>query len=621
MKLPLRLTALELVITPCALAITVAEITGNKYLSPLVGAPFTNLTGLVTAPIGGWIWSPEPDDDESTTESIQVFSIPFGEFAAGDIVTIDGRVYGLSRRSTNELYTTSIIAPHKVRLVSKRNHVEPVPLGASTSGVIGNKDMRPPTEQYNRLDNGNVFGVPNDVARVSEVNPRLEPTKYGMDFFQSLSGELVIIHNVTALGRQAKDYSYTGPHLRVYGNWPVTGSNARGGLTVTDRDANPETIILFDPLDGTSNPNTTKLGDTLTDVTGIIDYIFGEFYIWPLTAPSIKSSLSPTLPSPSALKSNRGCKAISFADYDLEDFALGDPRTPPIVNHIATYLGAPSIIALQGVEDDSGPTDDGTVDANLTLSSLTHALKERAGIPYDFVNINPLDHADGYPLGSNIRSAYLFNPREVRLHKPKPWNSTDINSILPGPSLRFNPRRIDAPPAFDYCTKPLSAQWETIDGKGVFFTVNVQWTSKDGSTTLQSDLRLPWNGVMMERNIQANVTGSFIAQILAQDRDAAVITLGNFNEYAFAEPMKRLVQNSKLQDMDILSGIPEVERYTSNGVFGGQQQLTHTFVSPSVAKLDVKEDYEHVHVNTWAAKEDAASEYDPSLEILNVCKS
>lgn len=79
-------------------------------------------------------------------------------------------------------------------------------LEGKTSGLIGKKDLQPPREQFSGLDNGDVFAVPNEQSRVSEVNPRLDPKKYGMDFWESLSGELVTVKGVTALGRQANNF-------------------------------------------------------------------------------------------------------------------------------------------------------------------------------------------------------------------------------------------------------------------------------------------------------------------------------------------------------------------------------------------------------------------------------
>ena len=436
-----------------------------------------------------------------------------------------------------------------------------------------------------------------------------------MDFWESLSGELVTIKGVTALGRPANSFG----DQWVYGNWKVTGKNSRGGLTVTDRDSNPETIIVGSSLDGTKNPNTTKLGDSLTDITGIIQYSFGFYSILPLAAPTVKSSRSPSLPPPTGIKSKGRCNGLSIASYNIENFTPGNSRIPLVADHIATYLRAPTIVFIQEIQDDSSATNDGVVDANLTLSGLTQAIQERTGIPYDFVDVDPINNADGGQPGGNIRNAYLFNPNEVRLYKPNPGNSTDTNAVLPGPSLLFNPGRIDAPPVFASSRKPLVAQWETLDGKGNFFTVNVHWTSKGGSTSLQGDSRPPVNGGLDARNAQANVTGSFIAQILAQDKKASIIAAGDFNEFATVEPLERFVQISGLRDLDVVCGLPEVERYTYT--FGSsQQQLDHMFVSPSIAKYVGRRDFEHVHVNTWAAEEDVASDHDPTVARLNVCK-
>ncbi|KAL8814188.1 MAG: hypothetical protein Q9223_006570 [Gallowayella weberi] len=613
MKFFQLLTALGLVGAPCASAITVADITGNRYLSPLSRSAFTNLTGLVTAkgPNGLWIRSTTPDRSDQTSESVYVFSRTLGSnLTAGDIVTLDGTV--TEYRSSNDyLYLTEITTPRNVHLVSRHNPVQPVVLGARTSGLIGGRDVSPPTKQYSGLDNGDVFGVPNNVSRISQVNPQLDPAKYGMDFWESLSGELVLIQGVTALGRQANSFG----DQWVYGNWPVTGRNSRGGLTVTDRDSNPETIIVGSPLDSTRNPST-KLGDSLTDITGIVQYNFGFYSILPLTAPSVKSSRSPALPPPAGIKSNGRCNALSVADYNVENFAPNNSRIPLVVEHITSYRGAPSIVFLQEIQDDSGATNNAVVDANLTLSGLTQALQARSGIPYDFVDVDPVNNADGGQPGGNIRNAYIFNPQVVRLYKPNPGSSTDANAVLPGPSLRFNPGRIDAPPVFTSSRKPLVAQWETVDGKGNFFTVNVHWTSKGGSTSLQGDPRPPVNGGIDNRNAQANVTGSFIAQILAQDRNAAIIAAGDFNEFATVEPLERFVKISGLKDLDVVSDTPEVERYTYT--FGSsQQQLDHMYVSPSIAKHVGRNEFEHVHVNTWAAEQDVASDHDPTVASLN----
>lgn len=76
---------------------------------------------------------------------------------------------------------------------------------------------------------GGIFGVPNDVNRISVVNPELEPTKYGLDFWESLVGQLVTLKDVVQVSRP-NQYG----DVWVRGGWKVTGINEHGGVTMLD---------------------------------------------------------------------------------------------------------------------------------------------------------------------------------------------------------------------------------------------------------------------------------------------------------------------------------------------------------------------------------------------------
>jgi predicted extracellular nuclease len=76
-------------------AVTIAEINGSKYISPLRDQPVTNVTGLVLAkgPNGIWLRSTTPDTDVKTSEAIYVFSSTVGaNLTVGDTIMLDGRV-------------------------------------------------------------------------------------------------------------------------------------------------------------------------------------------------------------------------------------------------------------------------------------------------------------------------------------------------------------------------------------------------------------------------------------------------------------------------------------------------------------------------------------------------
>ena len=81
-----------------------------------------------------------------------------------------------------------------------------------------------------------------------------------------------------------------------------------------------------------------------------------------------------------------------------------------IGNHIANFLNSPDIVFLQEIQDNSGPTDDGTVIANVTLTNLANAIQQagNASEAYSFVEIAPVNDQDGGEPGGNIRVAYLY---------------------------------------------------------------------------------------------------------------------------------------------------------------------------------------------------------------------
>ena len=168
-------------------ALTIAEINGPKFLSPYQNQVVANVSGIITAkgPDGLWLRSTQPDKDERTSESIYVFGRAFGaNLTVGDAITVGGKV--LEYRSNKDyIYLTELSAPVLENKLSSGNVVTPL--------VIGKDTRDPPTEQYSSLDGGDVFAVPNNVSQISTSNPTLQPTKYGLDFWESLVGELVTV--------------------------------------------------------------------------------------------------------------------------------------------------------------------------------------------------------------------------------------------------------------------------------------------------------------------------------------------------------------------------------------------------------------------------------------------
>jgi predicted extracellular nuclease len=487
-------------------ALSIAEINGNTFISPFSGQEVTNVTGLLIAkgPNGVWIRSTTPDDDETTSEAIYVFdSIVGATLTVGDIISLDGKVTEY-RSNANYIYLTEITSPKNVQVVSSGNEVTPL--------VIGKDTLSPPTVQYSELDGGDIYNLPNGVANISEVNPVLDPTKYGLDFWESLSGELVTIKAPRAIKTPNK-YGDTW----VVGDWEITGENKHGGVTMSDKDSNPEVITIGKPLDGTKNPTNSKMGDQFEDITGVVQQTFGFYAILPLTALKTTTAATAAAP-PTTLISQRKCKALTFGSYNVENLAPTSEHLPKVAGHIVDYLKMPDLVFIQEVQDDSGPTDDGVVTANGTLTALVGAIKSLSNVTYSFAEVEPVSNKDGGQPGGNIRVAYIYRPEVVSLYKPNQGGANDATQVVAGqaegngsdsaPVLSFNPGRIDpANPAWEASRKPLAAAWKAKGSKKPFYTVNVHWSSKGGGTSLHGDRRPPINGAVDARMAQANVTG------------------------------------------------------------------------------------------------------------------
>ncbi|KAH6981103.1 Endonuclease/exonuclease/phosphatase [Ilyonectria sp. MPI-CAGE-AT-0026] len=589
----------------CVSAETIAQINGDQYLSPYNNKNVTDVTGLVTAigSSGFWLRSTTPDKKSTTSEGLYVFgSRATSLVAVGDIVTLDGLVKEY-RSSADYLYLTELTLPVNIVVKSSGTAVKPLVIGVDTP--------KPPTKQYSKLDGGDIFAVPNEAYRISVENPKLQPNTYGLDFWESLVGELVTIKDAYAISRPN-----SFGDVWVRGDWKVTGLNGHGGLTMLDRDATPEAIIIGSPVDGSTNPDDSKLGDYLGDITGVVYNAFGFYRILPLTSVKVEEPSSAEFPAV-GFTSKGSCKGITIADYNAENLNPASAHLPLVIDQIVNKLLTPDLIFLQEVQDNTGATNNGVVSANETLTALATGIEEASGVEYAFIDVDPVNNKDGGQPGGNIRVAYLYRPDAIKLVDVNPGNATQANEVLAGPTLKYNPGLIDpANSCWSDSRKPLVAMWQPVKGSTTpFFTVNVHFGSKGGSSSLHGDPRPPVNKGVEKRTLQAQTTAEFVAQISAIDRKAHIIVAGDFNEFVQVEPMQTFLETSGLMDMDDAAKISEVERYTY--LFDMNcEALDHMFISKNL-RTGVK--YEHMHLNTWQNFDDQVSDHDPSVARFNLC--
>jgi predicted extracellular nuclease len=136
------------------------------------------------------------------------------------------------------------------------------------------------------------------------------------------------------------------------------------------------------------------------------------------------------------------------------------------------------------------------------------------------------------------------------------------------------------------------------------------FNSKGGDQPLFGRFQPPLRSSEAQRHQQAQIVNDFVDQILAADRKADIVVLGDLNDFDFSTTLE-LLEGGVLTTL--IETLPPSERYTY--VFeGNSQSLDHILVSQDLAKF--KPVYDVVHVNAEFAQQ--ASDHDPQVARLEV---
>jgi predicted extracellular nuclease len=560
------------------------DIQGRAHLSPLNGTAVSGVPGVVTgvSTTGFWMQDPQPDADPATSEGIVVYTTTAPAVAVGDSVTVSGTVGEFrpgGTSGTNNLTITELTAP----TVSVVAH--DVTLPAPT--LVGAGGRVPPSTV-----------IEDDATGDVETSGTFDPATDGIDFWESLEGMRVQVDNAAVVGPRTSN-----------GEIPVvpvgsTTRTARGGIVLQAADANPERLTLDDVLAATPAVN---VGDTLTGPTiGVLDYSFGNFKLEVTATPAVASGRL----APEATATPTSAQ-LAVATFNVENLAPGDPQTKfdNLGATLVNNLKSPDLVALEEIQDNSGATNDGTVACDRTMAKLIAAITAAGGPSYAYRQINPVNDADGGAAGGNIRQVFLFRTDRGLAFVDRPGaGSTTPNSVVNNagtPALRYSPGRIDpGNSAFGSSRKPLVGEF-TWHGRTIFVIAN-HFNSKGGDQPLYGHFQPPTRSSEAQRHAQASVVKGFVDQLRAIDPNAAVVVLGDLNDYEFSATADLLVAGGAL--VDLPRTLPVAERYTYD-YEGNAQVLDHILLSPSLASTAY--DYDVVHVNAEFAAQ--LSDHDPQV--------
>jgi predicted extracellular nuclease len=580
--------------------ISIHTIQGATHISPKNSQPVTTLPSVVTAlrttgsTRGFYIQDPNPDTDPATSEGIFVFtgstSNPASLVAVGDSVQVSGTVSEY-RPSTDpaSLTLTELTSPSVTKLSSGNPLPAPVVLG--TGGRV------PPN-----------MVIEDDATGDVETSGVFDPATDGIDYYESLEGMLVQVNDAVAVGPTSNFTS--NREIPIVGN---NGANAgvrtyRGGIVIRANDYNPERIILNDWITGGPTLPFVNVGAGFPGtLVGVIDYSFDNYKLQVISMPTVNpGSLTPETAAVSP------SYQLAIGTFNVENLAPSDPSSKftTLASLFVNNLRAPDIVAIEEIQDNTGATDDGIVDASTTWGKLITAIQAAGGPTYAYRQINPVNDQDGGATGGNIRQGFLFRADRGVVFVDRPGGtSTNATSVLAGPQLSFSPGRIDPTnTAFNTSRKPLAGEF-TFKGDKVFVIAN-HFNSKGGDQPLFGHLQPPVFSSEVQRNQQAQIVNGFANSILTADPNANIVVLGDINDFQFSSPLTKL-KGSILTDL--IETLPQDHRY-SYVYEGNSETLDHILINNGLAAKPFG--YQVVHVNSefW----NQSSDHEPQVARLCV---
>ncbi|MFF5387600.1 MULTISPECIES: endonuclease/exonuclease/phosphatase family protein [unclassified Streptomyces] len=569
--------------------VRIHDIQGTTRVSPLVGQQVTGVTGVVTGvrtygSRGFWIQDPTPDANPATSEGLFVFTGSVPTVAVGDAVSVNGTVteYVPGGLASGNQSLTQLSKP-VVTVVSQGNPV-PAPVTISSWSVPG------------------AYAPAGDPAADGSINGlTLNPRKYALDYYESLEGTNVRIGTSRVVGA-------TDPYSELWVTVkPWENANRRGGTVYGSYEDQNTGRLQVQSLVPTAQQPFPKanVGDVLAGATeGPLD--FNQYGGYTLTARTLGTVVDRGLERETTDRQHGN--ELAVATYNVENLDPTDPQEKfdALAKAVVENLASPDVVALEEIQDDNGAKNDGTVSAAQTVKKFTDAIVAAGGPAYDWRSVDPENNKDGGEPGGNIRQVFLFNPARVSFTDRPGGDATTATGVTGRKghaALTVSPGRIDpANAAWADSRKPLAGEF-VFRGRTVFVIAN-HFGSKGGDESIVSHHQPPNRSSEAKRLLQAQAVNGFVKQLLAVEKQADVLVVGDINDFEFSGTTQALTAGGALYPA--VRSLPRGERY-SYVYQGNSQVLDQILTSPGIHRFA----YDSVHINAEFA--DQNSDHDPQV--------
>ncbi|MGQ0793443.1 MAG: endonuclease/exonuclease/phosphatase family protein [Deltaproteobacteria bacterium] len=566
---------------PPPIAASIMEIQGEGHISSLTGENIIT-SGIVTAKGFNGFYMQDAAGDGNINTSDGIFVLSGALVIAGDAVMVTGIAQEdiPGGAATGNLSTTRIVAS-EVSITASANPL-PAPVILGSSGRIP-----PSVDVISDDETATAINLQNPMDAAAN---QFDPQNDGIDFFESLEGMLVTVQSPVAVSATRRFSSFSSEVFTLVNNGrfvsPRNARTRRGGISLQPDpdnmgDQNPERVQI--QFDGTIFPFAVpriSVGDALSDVTGVVGYSFGNFEV----NSTHQFSVTPSGLSPETTNLARLTNKITVGSYNtlnLSPDPSDDNQRQTLASQIVNNLRSPDILGLQEIQDNSGETNNGVVDADLTLQALIDAIVAAGGPRYEFVQVNPVNNSSGGVPGGNIRNAFLYNPGRVSVVEFKSLDSSELASAGVSDSGAFAGSR-----------NPLLGKFE-FKGREII-VINNHLSSRSGSSPIFGAIHPFIQAAEDQRESQTLALNQYVNFLIDSEGAVNVAVLGDFNTFEFTDDLTDILTGAGANQI-LFNMIDEISEPVYTFIFeGNSQALDHLFVTEPLlqgGRLDI------VHVN------------------------
>jgi VCBS repeat-containing protein len=551
-------SAVATILNDDPIALTIMEIQGLGHSSAYVGQDVTT-TGIVTqvGPNGYYVQDPNGDGNDATSDGIYVFTGLAPTVSVGDSVQVAGKVGEFAADPGVGLTVTEIDSP--TTTVLSTGNVLP------DAVLIGADGRLPPP---NVIDDDGLASY--------------DPAHDGIDFYESLEGMRVTVQNPQVI---QSTNSFGETYVVASDGVGATGVAARGGLTLSAGDYNPERIQI-DSLNG--SPTHFTEGDHITSVTGVLNYSHDEYEVLTSVEPTLRQAGGLARETTSLIAD---ADHLAIATYNVENMDPSDNKYDILAHDIVYNLGAPDIISLQEVQDDNG-IGTGVLSANQNLGNLVAALN--AADPtahYVFADIDPAsENSTGGEPNGNIRNAFVYDANRVTLLEGS-------LALIPGD-------------AFHNSRNPLVGTF-SFNGQNVT-VVDIHSYSRGGSDPDFGVVQPPVQSGDDRRTAMADTVKAYVDDHLATNPNLQFAVMGDFNGFYYETAIQHLTAGGVLTNLNGL--LPSEERY-SYQFDANLQEFDYILTTHG---LTTGAQYDSVHINAEFSAATRPTDHDPQVALFSI---